>query len=290
MEGIREAISSEAPQMRNALEEVSGVSVIECQLTFYRDPHLLGFLSRMSFGEHQNAPAHMIFSLTRGAAEEIAKRDQEARALRLQLRGIERVSVRVDSDDWVVFRERSPSRTVPRPRLAPGISDETNSAVLNMIRTSESYEDFKDRLSGYASEIRGRLSNLLVAEGQLKFETFSGEATVVPGYVAMIIELISNLKLHHLSEHREPIGADEANRILRLKTSRGQSQLLRDLQGSVSELLGVQIDAFSSDADSGRVSNVSGRASAVAAELDVDEFLVQVNGSGSVRHCGYTRL
>jgi hypothetical protein len=149
-----------------------------------------------------------------------------------------------------------------------------------MIRSSESYEDFKDRLSSYASEVRGRLSNLLSTESEIKFETFSGEATVVPKYVATIVELISDLRMHHLSEQRTPIGPEEANRILRLKTSRGQSQVLRDLQDSVTELLGVQIDAFSSDIDESSIERQSARGSAMAAELDVDEFLVQVNGSG----------
>jgi hypothetical protein len=235
----------------------------------------------MSFGGQQNDPAHTIFSLKRDAAEEIAKRDQEARELRHQLSGTERASIRFDADDWGMIRERGSARLgVARSRLGPGLSEELNSMISNMVRTSESYEDFKDRLSSYASEVRGRLSTLLSTESEIKFETFSGEATIVPRYVATIVGLISKLKMHHLSEQRVPIGPDEANRILRLKTSRGQSQVLRDLQDSVTELLGVQIDAFSSDIEESSTVRPSARASAMAAELDVDEFLVQVNGSG----------
>ena len=278
MEELRNAISGEAPQMKNALDDVSDVTTIECELTFYRNPNLIGYLSRISFGGKPDVPARMIFTLGRDAAEEIAKRDQEARELRRQLIGIARVSAGVDADDWASIRDRSPSSRIPRSRMAPGISDELNSIAVNMVRTAESYEDFKDRLSAYASEVRGRQSSLLSAESETKFGTFSGEAAVVPKYVSMIIGLISGQKLHHLSEQRTPIGTDEANRILRLKTSRGQNQVRNDLQDSVVELLGVQIDAFSGDTPSARTV-ASSRTATMDAELDVDEFLVQVNGS-----------
>jgi len=54
--------------------------------------------------------------------------------------------------------------------------------------------------------------------------------------------------------------------------SRGGPAVLRSLQETVSTLLGVQIDAFRSDASPSRSETV--------AELDVDNFLVQVNGAG----------
>ena len=90
----------------------------------------------------------------------------------------------------------------------------------------------------------------------------------------MIVSMIGSLKVHHLSEVREPIGQEEANRILQLKTRRGRVDVLQAIQEQVAELLGVRIDAFSSDKQPTRTTQQ------IPAELDVDDFLVQVNGSG----------
>ena len=80
------------------------------------------------------------------------------------------------------------------------------------------------------------------------------------------------IKVLSLTERRDPIGEEEAARLLELKVSRGGSAILRDIQETVSSLLGVNIDAFQG--------NVSSKNSGKGAELDVDDFLVQVNGSG----------
>jgi hypothetical protein len=279
MVAIVEAISNEAPQMRNALGGISEVTSIECELTFYGDPRLAGFISHMSFGGRQSDPAHMIFSLGREAAEEIAKRDETARLLKSQQQEIERFTLQSDSELWNFLRDRPTARVV-RPRSTFGLSDEVLAPITEIARIAETYDDFRDRISSFLSELRGRFSTLLSAENEIKFQTFSGESTVVPKYVKTIVELIASLRMHHLSEQRKPIGPEEADRILRLKTSRGQGQVLKDLQGTVAELLGVQIDAFSSDVDESlRRRSPAGRLPTMA-ELDVDDFLVQANGSG----------
>jgi putative ATP-dependent endonuclease of the OLD family len=274
MAAIVDAISNEAPQMRNALGGMSGATSIECQLTFYGDPLLTGYISHMSFGGKESDPAHMIFSLGRDAAEEIAKRDETARGLRTQQQEIERFVLQSESEVWNYLRDRPSARIgSSRPRATFGLSDEVLVSITGMARVAETYDDFRDRISSFTSELRGKVSTLLSAESEIKFETFSGESTIVPKYVKTIVGLIAGLKVHHLSEQRKPIGPEEADRILRLKTSRGQGQVLRDLQGTVAELLGVQIDAFSSDLDESQRRRAS-------AELDVDDFLVQANGSG----------
>ena len=207
--------------------------------------------------------------------------DETARLITSQQQEIERFVAMNESDVWSYLRERGSVRLgSSRPRSTLGLSDEMAALLTDLARATETYEDFRDRLSSFASELRGRLSTLLSAGNEIKFETFSGESTIVPKYVKTIVELIARLRMHHLSEQRKSIGPEEADRILRLKTSRGQGQVLKDLQGTVAELLGVQIDAFSSDVDEILRRRSTGRVSALAAELDVDDFLVQANGSG----------
>jgi len=77
------------------------------------------------------------------------------------------------------------------------------------------------------------------------------------------------MTLLFLKERREPIGKREAEQLLDLKITRGGPEKLRAIQETVSALLGVEIDAF----------KVSSREDS-SAELDVDKFLVQVNGAG----------
>jgi putative ATP-dependent endonuclease of the OLD family len=61
--------------------------------------------------------------------------------------------------------------------------------------------------------------------------------------------------------------------------SRGGGAVLASIQQTVNSLLGVSIDAFAGPV-SDRPSVLRPRASGPSAELDVDDFLVQVNGSG----------
>jgi putative ATP-dependent endonuclease of OLD family len=77
----------------------------------------------------------------------------------------------------------------------------------------------------------------------------------------------------YLRERREPIGQVEAEKLLSLKIRRGGPEVLRGIQETVSALLGVQVDAFQSGPP--RRGREGG-----AAEMDVDNFLVEVNGSG----------
>jgi putative ATP-dependent endonuclease of the OLD family len=98
-----------------------------------------------------------------------------------------------------------------------------------------------------------------------KIETFSGEESIIPNYIINLMHKMSSIEVLRLSERRKQIGKDEAERLLSLKVQRGGTEVLRNIQETVTALLGVQIDAFRGEK---------------AAELDVDNFLVEVNGSG----------
>ena len=270
-ERIREAIADQAPQMKNALNEIRNVHGIECELTFYRAPKPIGFLSRISFIEADTQSSNRkIFSLARTAAEEIASRDAEATQVSRQIQIVNNL----DPDDWEVMKERRVPLASYMPRsVYAELSSDRLAAINRLIKNSESAEEFADRISVLKSELQDKKASLLGAENESNFETFSGESRVLPAYVTMIVSMIGSLKVHHLSELRQPIGQEEANRILQLKTRRGRVDVLQGIQEQVAELLGVRIDAFSSDRQPRGTTQVP-------AELDVDDFLVQVNGSG----------
>ena len=276
MEDIRKAIADEAPQMRNALDEISVATELECQLTFHRTPEQVGYISKISFGESADGPVHRtIFGLDSPAGYEIAEREHRIREVRGEIRAIQRSGfIDVPLDEWRMVKDRRlPLQSVlPRSRTGE-LPENLLSQMTALIRGSDSPEEFQTRMAAHQSELQGRLSELLVAENVHTFQTFSGESAKIPKYATRLAGLIGSLKVHHLSEQRRPIGQDEASRFLRLKTSRGQGDVLQGIQATVSGLLGVKIDAFSNDRS-------SLRPGLMGAELDVDDFLVQVNGSG----------
>jgi hypothetical protein len=82
---------------------------------------------------------------------------------------------------------------------------------------------------------------------------------------------LAAIKVLYLNERRKPLGREEAQRLLELKVRRGGNEALRNIQETVHALLGVRIDAFESVNPSPRGKN---------AEMDVDDFLLEVNGAG----------
>ncbi|HEY9692633.1 MAG TPA: AAA family ATPase [Oculatellaceae cyanobacterium] len=99
--------------------------------------------------------------------------------------------------------------------------------------------------------------------------SITGEENSIPNYAKNLIAKVSSFKVLHLRERREPIGEEEAQKLLSLKVKRGGEEALRNIKETVYSLLGVSIDAFQGESTSNE-----------AAELDVDNFLIEVNGSG----------
>jgi hypothetical protein len=134
-------------------------------------------------------------------------------------------------------------------------------------------------LQDHIVELQSRLRDIVNSPIDSPINTFSGESRVVPAYITNTINRIGHLRVLHLAERRKQIGEEEASRLLQLKMSRGKSGVLRAIQSTVTDLLGVEIDAFTSDRPARRPVTTRGRPE-LPAELDVDNFLVQVNGSG----------
>jgi hypothetical protein len=104
---------------------------------------------------------------------------------------------------------------------------------------------------------------------QNRITTFAGYEVSVPRYIGNLLTRLSEFKVLYLKERRIPIGKEEADRLLSLKIRRGGPEVLSNIQETVTALLGVKVDAFSgSDGDKQTV------------EMDVDNFLVEANGSG----------
>jgi putative ATP-dependent endonuclease of OLD family len=113
--------------------------------------------------------------------------------------------------------------------------------------------------------------------------TVGGREHVVPGYVTAVCKCFADEKVLYQTEGRDPISSADAQRLLSLRVQKGD-RLFRAFQQTVTALIGVEIDAFEDVTDVSDVRRTRLGARRVPSEriakLDVDNVLVQVNGSG----------
>jgi len=140
-----------------------------------------------------------------------------------------------------------------------------------ILRDSASYSEFVRTVQATSAKIleegKARAEQLL----KNPVDTFSGDESALPKYIETILHLIAKTRILYLSERRKPLGKEEAQRLLELKVRRGGNEALKSIQETGRALLGVPIDAFESAAGAGGNK---------VAEMDVDNFLLEVNGSG----------
>jgi predicted ATP-dependent endonuclease of OLD family len=174
--------------------------------------------------------------------------------------------IRSDSGGLPPLRYLFPSEALAK------VSKELISELETILVEEKSYEDFSSAVQTLETRIQEDATRVQEEPIRNKIGTFAGEESSIPDYVRNILHGISEMKVLYLKEQRKSMGKKEADRLLSLKTRRGGAEDLRNIQETVSALLGVQIDAFQSESRS--------RRGETTAEMDVDNFLVEVNGSG----------
>jgi len=136
----------------------------------------------------------------------------------------------------------------------------------------ETYEAFISEINALVDALASQLREEEAQDLVHPLKTFGGDVATIPDYVASLLERVGELKVHYLRERRAPIGRQEAKQLLELKVKRGGLERLQEIQNTIEGLLGVTVDAFEGEDRPGPRSE--------AAEMDVDNFLVQVNGAG----------
>jgi len=282
-------IVSESPQVKNSVNGIDSELRLAMALEVVNSPEPFGYVNRIvlckpnSSVSLEECVVHTILEIGSEAATELsskAKRSQELENEIELLSSIvsERLK-RLDEDDWNRLKT-NPSGllerlffgiTIGRSR----ISKPTGSLISkleSLIQNIESRSDFPDAVSSLIDSLREEAINLKTEPIRQRINSFSGQESSVPHYALNLMKRIGEMNVLYLTERREPIGRREASQLLDLKVTRGGPEKLRAIQNTVSALLGVDIDAFrASKTDTAEDSE---------AELDVDRFLVQVNGAG----------
>ncbi len=275
-------IVTEAPQMKNAVDGIDPSLRLSVTINIMPPPDSFGFVKKIVLGgtvkpglKHPD-PETIILSIDKDTALELYKKFSKAyqnnksaeALLRIDTETLRSLFNRLASREEITLASFLKSRRF----FSSNISNELIQTLESRLGESQSIEDLKTEIQTLASSIKEQAIALQKEPLKNKVDTFSGEESLIPGYVQSLLHRIAEIHVLYLTERRKQIGQEEAERLRSLKVKRGGPEVLRNIQETVSALLGVQVDAF----DSSSPSN-SGE---IPAEMDVDNFLVEVNGSG----------
>jgi len=277
IESLLGKIREERPEIRTALDAIPHELALYVRMSILPPPRPYSFVQELSLSTFsENPQTWSLLQVGPESAAEIHKNYRDSQVAQREQESLTRLLGRFDIDDWRRARRENEPYMLRAIMDASGVSAEIIASVRAMLEASESFAEFQTAL-------RTRLGKLeeetrLIAEKRLTapVQTFSGVEDRIPEYIKDLIQYIGRIKILYLREQRPQIGGEEAQKILNLKTRRGGSETLTRIQKVVAQLLGVRVDAFSADVRP----RLGERFPTNAAELDVDDFLVELNGSG----------
>jgi putative ATP-dependent endonuclease of OLD family len=271
-------ISEERPQIQVAVSTVSEACGLSIETTIARRPGRHAYVSNIELTDASSGAAKKWTLLRVGpqAEQGLYVGAQALRSATSNQDAVNRMLRETDRGDWDRMREGGASRRLYFSQYGPiGQLLRDNSPVREAIESlppTASYDEFVACLRAVYDQQEDIKTAARNRPLEHPITTFAGEEVTVPNYVKSLVQDVGRIRLLHLTEIRRPIGSVEAAKLLQLKTRRGGGETLSAIQNTVADLLGVRVDAFDSTADG------SGRES--RAELDVDDFLVEMNGSG----------
>lgn len=259
----------DAPQMKNAVEGIAPSLDLSATLNVSATPLRFAYISKLALIIEETIEGksrlneRLLLEISDESAQEVGSKLSVAREKELiseKLRNL------IDSYDFEYIYDITKHGKENRSAyIRQKLGEDLYKILEPIFESNLPQEEMKRNIKSIISEMQKEAINIKSSSFKNKVETFSGEESAIPNYILNLMHEISDLELLHLSERRKPIGKDEAEKLLSLKVQRGGTEVLRNIQETVNALLGVKIDAFKGKN---------------AAELDVDDFLVEVNGSG----------
>ena len=283
-ESLIAGLIEDSPQVTNAVNSLDSESCLRVRIRFSIDPIIYAYVNRISLvSQDENGASppdaeNVILDVNPDAGLKLYEKYRQYQHDETRITALKEFLSHIDRDAWMRLR-RDFSEDLPgyrRPQLL-GRRVSADPATLQLVestmRDSTTYEDFFSTLQAEIDTSSRYVANSdKHGLDQAFVETFSGRASAIPKHILTILKKLSEIKLLNVTDDRRPIGREEAQRLLNLKTQRGGQEPLKKIQDIVFTLLGVQIDAFSGEQ--------TVRMGRLSAELDVDDFVVEVNGSG----------
>jgi putative ATP-dependent endonuclease of the OLD family len=281
-EAIVTNIATEAPQLKNAIDGLEPSLLLEATLAITPEPDNYSYIKSLYLvGSPGTATSgmHLVLGVDPRAAAELAKRQRTLLSSTDSAEAISRTMAAFDEEDFVRLKQRgaadpsySYNRLAVLRRTAGELPRPAAEGFDDVFRESSNYSDFRTKLADLKDSFAQMAGTAEQAPLKNTVETFSGKQSTIPAYVMYLIRVVSEVKVLYLTERRGPVGKAEARQLLSFKITRGGPEKLRYIQQTIDSLLGVQVDAFESSSASATGEK--------GAEMDVDNFLLEVNGSG----------
>lgn len=279
---LREEVASEAPQVKTAVAQLHDELVVSVQVQATSGRHPFAYVSELALSTTgQPRTKRPLLSISSTAADSLENISRKARTAASTAHDLRNIVQSVEPREFEMMRSERPGggggmtrALLSRHITSPDIVYELE----RLVQSASDYGEFRDNLESTARgyEDIGRRTETAVLD--VPVATFSGESTTIPRYATSLLTRIGALSVLHLRDRRKQVGREEAQRLLSLKVQRGGTEQLRTIQDTVQSLMGVAIDAFQSRGVTS--ANTGPRRSEPAAEMDVDEVLVEMNGAG----------
>jgi putative ATP-dependent endonuclease of OLD family len=232
-------IASEAPQLKNAVDGLDPSLLLEVQLRIAPPPLRFAYTQRLALvsqGHGAGAPERVLYRMDSTSARELAEKLRDVRRSAAISEDIGRALKAMDEDDFHGMR-RSPDESVQQARYAYFIrrtlgepTGDSVSAVETLLRQSSSFADFQSNAKIAIAKYNEQSSASQSAPVKNAVETFSGQQVFVPQYILSLIKTIGSIQVLYLTEHRKPVGREEAERLLQLKVERGGDEVLSNIK------------------------------------------------------------
>ena len=280
---LRDQLLKEAPNLERSVEQLkSSQSISFIVSAFVRGGLPFVWLSRCTVGpllfdkEDLSSDGPPLLSVSHLAGHELCRLERGGRQLEADISTLQEISAswRINTLFEVEARERQ-LRYLWDLELAQRSPSQMPlySEVEARLALAKTREEFINAMGQLVIERRSRLDALRKADITTPISAFAGDSKSVPEYAKWLTSAFGGINLLHLKETKKRIGKEEADILLQLKMRRGGTERLQVLQQTIRSLLGVEVDAFQSE-------DLRGSRSEPVAEMDVDEFLVEANGSG----------
>jgi len=267
-------IVAESPQMKNAVDGINPSLHLSVALVVMPPPFTFSYIQKMSLGGIPGSGAERfncektILNIDERSALELYENSLRSK----ELDEISGKLSSLDLDDLRRYLRPEIHERPPIEYLARRLGDEIIKILEERVGKQASIEEMKSVIPDLSTSYKEESVSSLNKSLKNKVGTFAGEEASIPRYVKSLLERIGKINVLYLTEKRKQIGKEEAERLLSLKTRRGGFEALKNIQETVSALLGVYVDAFESEPPLSK--------NQASAEMDVDNFLVEVNGSG----------
>lgn len=274
------ALISDAPQVKHAVDGLDSSLRLLVSIKVNPGPqrysfiHKIAFVRKDHFENRLSDYERILLEVDHDAAKELHLKAVKAQETEHTISVLREFWNSIDEDGWQRLRKE---RALPvqyylrRPRVSRDV--DIYPIISPLLEESETYSDFRENARSLAEQLKNDSASIQKQPLSQKVVTFSGEDSQIPDYIYKLLDKLASKRVLYLTERRKPIGEEEAKRLLSLKIQRGGPEVLRGIQDTISTLLGVQIDAFQGE-------DVPVPLGRMSAELDVDNFLVEVNGSG----------